>query len=179
MLKIYSDSSKYLRTRSVEVTLPLSKEDRKLLLNMLEHLKQSQDPDFAKKHKLREGVGLAAPQVGVNKRMIAVYYHKGEEIVQYGLVNPKIIASSLRQCALQNGEGCLSVDNPHEGLVYRSHKITVKAYDILQDKEITIIAFDYDAIVIQHEVDHLNGVLFYDHIDAKNPFEKKENAVII
>lgn len=179
MLKIYKDSSIYLRTRSAEVPLPLSKSDHKLLLNMLEHLKQSQDPEFAEKHKLREGVGLAAPQVGINKRMIAIYYHKDEQVIQYGLVNPKIIASSIKQCALQNGEGCLSVDNPHEGLVYRAHKITVKAFDMLQDKEITIVAYDYDAIVIQHEIDHLNGVLFYDRIDAKNPFNKKENAVII
>jgi peptide deformylase len=82
-------------------------------------------------------------------------------------------------CYLQSGEGCLSVDNDHKGYVYRPYKIRVKAYDFLTNKEIEIIARGYDAIVLQHEIDHLSGVLYYDHIDKKNPFKILDNSIAL
>ena len=75
--------------------------------------------------------------------------------------------------------GCLSVDNEHEGYVYRSYKIVVKAFDALKGEDVTITARGYDAIVLQHEIDHLNGVLFYDHIDKKDPFKVIPGSVEI
>ena len=75
--------------------------------------------------------------------------------------------------------GCLSVDEEHRGYVYRDFKIVVKAYNDLTGKEEHITARGYDAIVLQHEIDHLNGVLFYDHIDKLNPNKDIPNAVEI
>lgn len=180
MLRIVKDNATSIRAISKEVEMPLSKEDKELLDQMLQHLKESQDPEFQKKHpQIREGVGLAAPQVGVNKRMLVVYYPSGEGFVQYQLVNPRIVVSSLKKCYLSHGEGCLSVDNPHPGKVYRDFKIVVKAFDALVGEEVEIKARGFDAIVLQHEIDHLNGILFYDHIDPKDPDKVIPGAVEI
>ncbi len=179
MVKIIKDSVKSLREKSTPVDLPLEPKYKKLLNEMLEYLKLSQDEEYAKKHNIRSGVGLAAPQVGVNKQMLVIYYEVEKQIVQHILVNPKIIATSVKLCYLSSGEGCLSVDKDHEGYVYRPNKVTIKAYDAFKDKEVTIVARGYEAIVLQHEIDHLNGILYYDHIDKKNPFKKLENSIEI
>ena len=111
--------------------------------------------------------------------MFVIYYETDNGPVQYQLVNPVILETSVRKCALEAGEGCLSVDELHEGLVHRYHKIKLKAYDALQDKEIVITASGFDAVVLQHEYDHLNGVLFYDHIDTNNPFKQLNNEQLL
>ncbi len=180
MLKIYDDSSKTLHEICDNVSLPLSKEDEVVLLKMLDYLKKSQDEEYAEKHHMRSGVGLAAPQIGIKKRMFVIYYQdENNEIIQYALVNPKIIANSTKLCALEGGEGCLSVNEDKKGFVYRYYKITMKAFDLLKNKEITFTATGYKAIVLQHELDHLNGILYYDRINKNNPFERKNNSELI
>lgn len=183
MLRIVKDKAVSLHAPSKAVELPLSHEDRALLDEMLSYLKTSQDPAFRESHpKVREGIGLAAPQVGVNKRMLVIHYlsdpDKNEYITRM-LVNPKIIANSLKKCYLEGGEGCLSVDSEHPGYAYRDYKITVRAFDALSQAEITFKAMGFDAIVLQHEIDHLDGLLFYDRIDQKNPYKKIPGSVAI
>ena len=178
-LKIVKDNNPKIRKKSEEVPLPLSKEDREILDSMFDYLVKSQDDEYASKHNIRPGVGMAAIQAGFLKRMFVIYYQKENSTVQYKLVNPKIIETSIRKAALSNGEGCLSVDNEHEGLVHRYYKIVMKAYDALQDKDIVITANGYDAIVLQHEYDHLNGILFYDHIDKTKPQQQLPNEELI
>lgn len=169
MLKIFKDSDPVLRTRAAKVPLPLSASDHKLALAMLEHIKQSQDPDFAAKHNLRPGVGLAAPQVGKSKQILVVHVPQSKNSsFTYVLANPVIVSSSVRRAYLRDGEGCLSVDADYPGHVYRHYKIKVKAFDVLNNKEIEISAFGFNAIVLQHEIDHLHGILFYDRINAEN-----------
>ena len=180
MLKIVKDNAPSIREKSTPVEMPLSQEDKKTLDEMLEYLHLSQDPKYREKHKgCREGVGLAAPQIGLNKRMLVISYPTGEEkdpIVEYQLVNPKIVVSSVRKAYLLAGEGCLSVDEEHQGYVIRDFKIVVEAYDALVGKDVRITARGYDAIVLQHEIDHLNGVLFYDRIDKTDPFKRIPGA---
>lgn len=179
-LKIIKDSNPIMRKKSLPVDLPLSSEDKQILDNMLEHLKLSQDEEYSKKHNIRAGVGLAAIQIGLLKRMFVVYYPTGEdEYVQYQLVNPKIIETSVRKVALSGGEGCLSVDNVHNGISHRYYKIVMKAFDALTNKDIIITARGYDAIVLQHEYDHLDGIFFYDRIDKKNPNEPLPNEELL
>ena len=169
-IKIIKDSNPKMRLRSQPVDMPLSKQDKETLVAMLDYLKKSQDDDYAERHNVRAGVGMAAIQIGLLKRMFVIYYEKEEgQIVQYQLVNPIITESSVKKCALSGGEGCLSVDNPHDGYVHRYYKIKMKAYDALQGKDILIEAEGYDAVVLQHEYDHLNGMFFYDHIDKLSP----------
>ena len=183
MLKIVKDNIPTLRERCAEVPLPLSKEHKDLIDEMLHELLLSQDPEYREKHpKVREGVGLAAPQVGHNLRMLVISYPTGDEknpLIQHQLVNPKIVVNSVKKCYLSNGEGCLSVDEEHPGYVYRDFKIVVEAYDAKEGKPTTITARGYDAIVLQHEIDHLNGVLFYDRIDKLDPFKKIPGSVEI
>lgn len=185
MFKIVKDPAPSLRQPSEEVPLPLSEQDKAYIDEMFEYLKLTQDPDFLKKHpKIREGVGLAAPQTGRNVRMLVIYYANYDKdgnvkgYTQYELVNPKIVSSSVRKAYIDAGEGCLSVDQDHPGHVIRHFKVVVDAYDALVGKQVNIVARGYDAIVLQHEIDHLDGVLFYDRIDKADPFKEIPDAYV-
>lgn len=178
--KIFKDSNPIMRKKSLPVTLPLSKEDRDTLDFMLDYLIKSQDEEYAKKHNIRAGVGIAAIQLGILKRMFVIYYKKNEdEIVKYQLVNPKIIETSIRKCALENGEGCLSVDKDHPGLVHRYFRIKLEAFNALTNENIVIDANGYDAIVLQHEYDHLDGLFYYDRINPSNIYQPLPNEELI
>lgn len=180
MLKVLDDSKKVLRKKCEDVETPLSKENEKTILEMLEYVINSQDEEYVEKYHVRSGVGLAAPQIGVSKKMIAIYFiDENDKEVKYALVNPKIDSNSTRLIAIKGGEGCLSVNEDKTGYVYRYYKITVKAYDALAKKEVTINAKGYEAIVLQHEIDHLSGILYYDRINKNNPFEIKPNSELI
>jgi peptide deformylase len=121
---------------------------------------------MVEKYDLRPGVGLAAPQINIGKRMIAIYTtdELNEKLYKLLLVNPQIIRSSVKQTYIPGGEGCLSVDREVEGLVPRHKEITVRSYlytpedDSLKKIELRVSGFV--SVVIQHEIDHLNGVLF-------------------
>lgn len=179
MLKIIFDPEPVLRMKATEVSLPLSKEDHSTLLWMLDYLKKSQDEEYAKTHNLREGVGLAAPQLGISKRMFVLYYQKENTQIAYALVNPVVISTSLKEVCLSSGEGCLSVNEDYPGYVYRPSKTKFKAFDALTNQEVELTFRDFDSIVFNHELDHLNGVLFYDRINQKDPFFIKDNGEIL
>ncbi|MCF0109318.1 MAG: peptide deformylase [Erysipelotrichaceae bacterium] len=181
---IIPDTDPIIRTHSEKVTLPLSAEDRQLMEDMYTYVKESTDPEIAEKKELLPAVGISAIQVGVPKQMTAVIVRdldKNDNEVEYNycLINPRIVSSSVQKSYLENGEGCLSVKDEHQGHVVRSARIKVAAYDMLQDKEITIRAHGYLAIVLQHEIDHFSGTLFYDHIDPEDPFIEIEDAIVI
>ena len=178
-LKIVKDNNPIMKQKSLPVSLPLSQEDKKTLDDMLEYVKLSQDEEYSKKHNIRSGIGMAAIQIGILKRMFVVYYEKEDETIEYQLVNPKIIEYSIRKCALKDGEGCLSVDGDHPGYAHRYYKIKVQAYDALTEKDVVINARGFDAIVLQHEYDHLDGKFFYDHIDTNKPTQVLMNEELI
>ena len=138
--KIVKDSNPIMKQKSLPVSLPLSAEDKEILDTMLDYIKKSQDEDYAKKHNIRAGIGMAAIQIGILKRMFVIYYEREDGIVQYQLVNPKIIEYSYRKCALKDGEGCLSVDGEHPGYAHRYYKIKMEAYDALTNQDIIITA---------------------------------------
>lgn len=176
MKNIVREGHPALRETANEVAVPPSKEDLKLLQDMLEFLENSQDEKMAEKYNLRPGVGLAAPQLGINKRLIAVLFEdlNGKQY-RYGLINPKIVSHSVEKAYLTAGEGCLSVDRQIDGYVPRYSRITVKAID-MNGENIKLRLKDYAAIVFQHEIDHLNGVMFFDHINEHAPFSPPENS---
>jgi peptide deformylase len=168
-----------LREVAKEVALPPTEEEKNLLNEMLEFLKNSQDEKVCARYNLRPGVGLAAPQLGISKRMIAVHFEDANNnLYSYGLFNPKIVSHSVENAYLSVGEGCLSVDRNVEGFVPRHARITVKATD-LEGNQVKLRLKDYAAIVFQHEIDHLNGIMFYDHINKENPFAIPENSKAI
>lgn len=183
LFKIVKDRIPSLREKSAIVENPNDPAILSLIDEMHDYLVATQDEEFAQKHHIREGVGLAAPQIGKNLRMLVVYYKdyvdEKEVEIDHRLINPKIVSESVKKCALSGGEGCLSVDDSHPGYVYRPYKIIVKAFDVKQKKEVFITARGYEAIVLQHELDHLDGILYYDHISKKDPFERIENSELI
>lgn len=167
-----------LRKKSVDAKLPLSDNDKQTLDDMMIYLKHSQDEELAEKYNLRAGVGIAAPQIGINKKLFVTRFEFEDKKYHYKFVNPKIISHSVEQAYLAGGEGCLSVDREVEGYVVRSARVTVKAFNELGEP-IKLRFKGYPAIVVQHEIDHLNGIMFYDHINKDNPFFKPDNAIEI
>lgn len=177
-----------LRQVAEEVQFPLSDQEVILGEKMMQFLKHSQDPVVAEKMKLRGGVGLAAPQLDVSKRIIAVLVPNPEDeegnppaqaySLREVLYNPKIVAHSVQEAAMEGGEGCLSVDREVQGYVVRHARVTVDYMDKNGEKH-RIKLKGFNAIVVQHEIDHLNGVMFYDRIDPEHPFAVKEGMLVI
>lgn len=178
---IIDDTNPLVREKSLDVTLPLSKEDEELVLSMLEYVKDSTDEEKASERDLTPAVGLAAIQLGIKKKMLAIALRDedGDFECEYALVNPKIISYSLENAYLKGGEGCLSVKKTHEGYIKRHARIKVKAYDAIAKKEVLIKARDYLAIVFQHEIDHFSGILYYDHINKEDPFKEENGDIVI
>lgn len=132
-----------------KICKPVEKFDGKLA-ELLDDMKQTLD--FA------EGLGLAAPQVGILRRVCIVEYD--EKL--YELVNPVLVHASGK-CV--DNEGCLSVPG-YRGLVERPEVIDVKYFD-RNGKEQNIHAEGYFARVFLHEMDHLDGILFSDKMIKK------------
>lgn len=174
MKDIIREGHPTLRKVAEEVNLPASEEEKEILKKMMEFLKNSQDPEIAEKYNLRPGVGLAAPQINISKRMIAVRCedHRGE-LLNLGLFNPKIVSHSIETTFLEGGEGCLSVDREVKGIVPRYARIKVEA-TTLEGEKITLKLKGYPAVVFQHEIDHLNGIMFYDRIEGLDDPYKQE-----
>ena len=176
---ILDEKDKRLRQISKEVSFPLTKEDKELIETMIQYLHDSQINELAEKYNLRPGMGLSAIQLGVNKRFFVVVYEltdpeeENKEFETYILINPKMISNSIEQIYVTDGEGCLSVNRPVEGIVPRYARVTFEAYDT-EGRKIHIRAREDLAICFQHELDHLNGILFTDHIDPKNPYKGKD-----
>lgn len=142
MLKVLIHPNPTLRKKSREVADVFSGGIKKLIPEMIETMKNS------------DGAGLAAPQVGENIRLI-VASHKDQTLV---IFNPKIIKKSILK--EWGEEGCLSVPNTF-GEVKRCKKITIQFLNKKGLKE-KLKAEGLLARVIQHEIDHLNGILFID-----------------
>lgn len=173
---IIREGNPVLREVAEAVTLPPSDEEKATLKSMMEFLINSQDEEIAQKYHLRPGIGLAAPQIGISKRMIAIYLDDDHGVLhQYALFNPKIISHSIEVTYLETGEGCLSVDRDVPGYVPRYARIKVKAFD-LNNKEVTLKLKGLAAIAVQHEIDHLDGIMFYDRINDEDPFKIPEGV---
>ena len=128
--------------------------------------------DMAETMYTDDGVGLAAPQVGASVRLIvcdpAPSDQQGKNLLV--LFNPEIVK---REGELEWEEGCLSVPGV-KGWVARAEKVVVKAQDA-ELQPVTIEAEDLAAVCLQHELDHLDGVLFFDRIGPlKRKFLLKE-----
>lgn len=171
---ILDESDPIVRKENKDCTFPLSSKEKKLIEDMLEHLYLSQIEDMAKKYDLRPGMGLAAPQVGINKRFFVICHEEKENVFKnYVLINPKLVSHSEELIYSGGGEGCLSVNRDIEGIIPRYARVTFEGYDVDGNK-IKYRAREELAIAFQHEMDHLNGILFYDHIDPKDPYKNAE-----
>ena len=119
-------------------------------------------------------MGLAAIQLGIPKRyFVVVHEYEPGKFDNYVLINPKIVSTSEEMIYVGEGEGCLSVNRPVDGIVPRHARVTLEAYDE-EGNKIRVRGREELAIAFQHELDHLNGILFVDKIDKNNPFKNKD-----
>lgn len=170
-IKIYDEKNPILRKVSEDVTFPVSMEDRQLAEDTIKYLKLSQDEKISEKYNLRPGMGMAFVQMGKLKRIFVVANQLEDgTFEEYTVINPKIISQSEEMVYVGEGEGCLSVNREVEGIVPRHARITIEYYDYEGNKIVKRAREDL-AVAFQHEYDHLNGVLFVDRIDKKNPYK--------
>ena len=166
---IVKEGTESLYEKSDKVRLPLSEDELTCIKGLYEYMIVSEVDDLTKKYNIRPGVGIAAPQVGVNKRMFAMnatdFLDEKKKKYMYAFINPQIVAHTEDMTYLPNGEGCLSVDRDTTGLVTpRYYGIKFKAivfdYNTSKCKNVTMELYGYPAIVFQHEYDHLDGILY-------------------
>ncbi len=177
---ILKEGNPLLRKKSRPVSLPLTQEDRETLQNMLDYLAYASDPN----NDERPGVGLAAPQIGINKRLITLYFLEESEeegtqplVETFAFANPIIVSHSVQKAYLKSGEGCLSVDEDRPGYVERYAFVTVEAFDMVSNQTVRLKFRGYRAMVIQHEIDHLDGILYVDRLNKKDPYQVSEGAI--
>lgn len=174
MKDIIDEKDKRLREISKEVKLPLNEEQKQTIKDIIEMLTNSQIPELSEKYNLRPGMGLAAIQLGIPERyFVVVHEYEEGKFDNYVLINPKVVSHSEEIIYVGEGEGCLSVNREVAGIVPRYARITVEGYD--EDGNlIRVRGREELSIAFQHELDHLDGILFYDKIDKKNPYKNKE-----
>ncbi len=154
MLNILEEPHDFLRQIAKEVEDVKAPENKELIQDMIYTMRKA------------NGIGLAAIQVEVNKRLIVIDMKDGA----IALMNPEI---TMRSKTLVSGEeGCLSVPGQY-GFVKRHEAITVKGYDE-NGEEVIYDAKGLFARVIQHEIDHLNGILFIDSVEDFTQDQKEE-----
>lgn len=171
---ILDENDTLLRKVSSDVIFPLLPVEKKLINDALLYLKMSQIDDTREKFSLRAGMGLAFIQLGIPKRIFVICEDlQNGEFKNYVVINPKIISSSEELIYVEEGEGCLSVNRIVEGIVIRNARVTIRAYDV-DGKEFHARVREDIAVAFQHEIDHLNGILFTDKIDSNNPYKDAE-----
>lgn len=143
LLKIYTGEDPVLRQKARNI-IKISKKLRTLAKDMLETMYHA------------NGVGLAAPQVGISERMVVIDVGSGPII----LINPEITKQEGED---RDVEGCLSLPGRNE-YVTRAERVLVTAYD-LNGKKLNLTGEGLLARAFQHEIDHLNGVLFIDYLN--------------
>ena len=178
-LDILDEKDNRLRKVSVDAKLPLSQEYKDIIERIITELTYSQIEEYEKKYDLRPGMGLAFPQLGINERIIVIVHEYDDGLFDnYVVVNPKIVSTSNEVIAAEAGEGCLSVNRDVEGHIPRNARVTVEGYDVDGNK-IKIRAREELSIAFQHEIDHLNGIIFYDRIDKNKPFYTEDEIRLI
>ena len=150
----HSDSL-LLRTQSTDVDLEVADETLSLFASRM----------YATvRDSMSLGVGIAAPQVGILKNMIWVQRFDKEDAPFEFYINPKILQYSTKKQSRR--EGCLSIPDRRDTLNCRSYAIMIE-YDMMDESHHIEMVEDFTAIIFQHEIDHLNGILYTDHLEKE------------
>jgi peptide deformylase len=182
MSSLVKESDPILKKQAEPVQLPLSDEDLETLRAMAVFLMESQTKEKDEDgNPYRKAVGIAAPQIGVSKQMfVTAIVDDDNDLFVNAYVNPFIESVGSEMVKLTSGEGCLSVNSTENGQVARyktlrhtSYKVDLKTGDV--EKKVKGRLEGYEAIVFQHEYDHLAGMLFTDIMDPIK-VENKEKS---
>ena len=156
---------------------PILREIAEPVKNIDESVQDIIESMLATMYNTPNGIGLAANQVGIKKRIIVFdfYREKDKKGKPSALINPEIIWSDG---SITREEACLSIPE-FSAEVTRKKKVKVRGYD-RDGKIVEIEAEDIEAICLQHEIDHLNGILFIDHLSAlkRAIFKKKMKKIM-
>ncbi|MFB6212590.1 MAG: peptide deformylase [Candidatus Magasanikbacteria bacterium] len=149
------ENKKFLKKKTNKIdTDSLTKEDKKNIRDTVKEMRRTMNK--------ADGVGLSANQVGLEKRFfVAQIKDENNKPKFYSIFNPEIIKKSEETKKMM--EGCLSIPDKH-GIVERPKKVKIE-HETLEGKRKTMSAWGILARVIQHEIDHLNGILFTDKAD--------------
>lgn len=175
---LHYDNEKVLNAPCQQIQFPLSAEDISIMEDLMSYVKWSRDPQLNKGRAKHSAVGIAANQMGYSKQMFYIRFDYSssnrDQIIkaEHAIINPTILNRSEMITYLPKGEGCLSVENNqnHPGIVPRNYKIEAKAYNFLTKKWQTYVLRGYEAIVFQHEYDHLQGKLYHHRINKDDPW---------
>ena len=158
-----ADNERFLRQLSMPVDI---ERDKKLLedIKVLE--------DFCKENEV---MAMAAIQLGIPKRYFVIVHEQEEKetFKNYVLINPRIISTSEEMIYVEEGEGCLSVNREVEGIVPRCARVTIEGYD-MDGNKVKYRGREELAVAFQHELDHLNGIMFTDRIDKDDPYKNAD-----
>lgn len=181
MSSLVKESDPILKKQAEPVQLPLSEEDLETLRAMAIFLMESQTKEKDEDGTpYRKAVGIAAPQIGISKQMFVTAIVDDEnDLFVNAYVNPLIEMVKPEMVKLTSGEGCLSVQSVENGQVARYYTIRHTSYMVdLKTGEVSRKVKGrlegYEAIVFQHEYDHLAGMLFTDLIDKTAPVAEEE-----
>lgn len=167
-MKVYTGAEPVLRKQCEPIT-EITTEIKNLVVRMITTMFENDIP----------GIGLAAPQVGISKQLIVLGIYESvadlppnslpgdiflAQRMPLALINPKIISSSSETVMME--EGCLSVPNVH-GNVVRPQTITIRA-TLINGEQVLLTCSNLTARCLQHEIDHLNGILFTDRVVEKS-----------
>ncbi len=144
-----------------KIAAPVERIDKKLVRFL---------KDMAETMYAADGVGLAAPQVGVSKRVVVIDIGDGI----YELINPEIVK---KEGSVIGGEGCLSVPD-YEGEVERAEYVECEFTD-RNGQRMLLQANGLLAVAVQHELDHLDGILFIDKAQSITPKQKEKPTDIV
>lgn len=144
-----------------KIAAPVERIDKKLVRFL---------KDMAETMYAADGVGLAAPQVGVSKRVVVIDIGDGI----YELINPEIVK---KEGSVIGGEGCLSVPD-YEGEVERAEYVECEFTD-RKGQRMILQANGLLAVAVQHELDHLDGILFIDKAQSITPKQKEKPTDIV
>lgn len=145
LIKIYTGEDPVLRRKAQNIT-KITKKIKSLAKDMVDTMYHA------------NGVGLAAPQVGISERMVVIDVGNGPIV----LINPEIVNAEGEN---RDVEGCLSLPGRNE-YITRADRVSVTAFD-LNGKKITLTGEGLLARAFQHEIDHLNGILFIDYLNPE------------
>lgn len=156
-LPIVTFPNDILRQPAQPVSFPLSKEHKKLALDMIDTVRKA------------DGIGLAAPQVNQPYRIIVINLEKSE-VPAFALFNPRVVSRGPKKIEVE--EGCLSIPGVY-AMVKRPQKVTIEAENF-NGETVQITDEGWVSRVAQHEIDHTNGILILDHTKK---FTKGEEIV--
>lgn len=168
---IVTTKNPIIYTKCVPINIPISAHICEIIAGMERLVDDSNVTKIRQKYRLRQALGVAANQVGYSIQMFYIRA-SGSHIF---FINPVVTEKSWQKSFLKGGEGCLSVRDQEVQKVLRHHEIKIKYYNYKKKQIQTELFSGLQSIVIQHELDHLNGITYLERVSEQKYFLQQSN----